>query len=77
MSYKRFKYIQHEFYTCVSQTQGPESEVRSCVRDTTETVLDGVDTLMDEDLAKFKLKKNDQENTFKLYLCFERRSTSF
>ncbi len=41
--------------TSVSQTEGPESEVRGSVGDSTQTILDGVDSLMDEDLTELKL----------------------
>ena len=39
----------------MSEGEGPESEVGGSVRDSSQTVLDGVDGLVDEYLSKFKL----------------------
>ena len=41
--------------TGVGQTECPEPQVGGCVGDGSQTVLDGVDSLMDEYLPKLKL----------------------
>ena len=40
----------------MSQTEGPEPEVGGGVGDAAQTVLDGVDGLVHDDLSKVKLK---------------------
>lgn len=40
----------------MGKTEGPQSKVRGGVGDATETELNGVDGLMNEDLAKVKLQ---------------------
>ena len=42
--------------TSMSQTQGPQAQVRGCVRDASKKVLDGVNTLLDRNLAHVKLE---------------------
>ena len=42
----------------MSKTEGPQSEIGGCVRDTPQTVLDGVNGLVYENLAHVKLKKS-------------------
>jgi hypothetical protein len=41
----------------VSEGEGPESEIRGRVRDTSQTEFDGVDDLVDDDVAHFERLK--------------------
>lgn len=45
----------HALLTCMSQAEGPEAQVGSCVGDTSQTVLYGVDGLVDSHVTKVKL----------------------
>ena len=46
--------------TCMSQAEGPEAQVGSCVGDASQTVLDGVDGLVNSYITKVKLWWNDK-----------------
>jgi len=48
--------------TCVSETERPEAQIWCSMRDTTQTVLYGVDTLMDYDLTDIKLVNQQQQH---------------
>lgn len=47
--------------TCVCQAESPESEVRGCVGDAAQAVLDGVDGLMHEHIRNIKLLQKAQQ----------------
>lgn len=47
--------------TCVCQAESPESEVRGCVGDAAQAVLDGVDGLMHEHIRDIKLLQTAQQ----------------
>lgn len=48
--------------TSMSQTQGPQSQVGGSVGDAAQTVLDGVDHLMHEDLPCIELEQKKNNN---------------
>lgn len=54
--------------TCMSQAEGPESQVRSCIRDASKTVLNGVDGLVDCYIAKVKLWENKMHDYIDIVL---------
>lgn len=43
--------------TCMSQAEGPEPEVRGCVGNAAQAVLDRVDGLMHEDVSEIELEE--------------------
>lgn len=43
--------------TCMSQAESPEPEVGGCIRNAPQTVLNGVDGLMDKHVSKVELKE--------------------
>ena len=47
----------------MGQGESPETEVGGCVGDGTQTVLNGVDGLVDEHLTEFKLNKAFPDDT--------------
>ena len=44
------------FLTSMSETECPQSQVRGCVRDGPQTVLNGVNSLVHKGLSELKLK---------------------
>ena len=48
--------------TSVRETEGPESQVGGRVGDTAQTVLNGVDGLVDHDLSKLKLSRHNSNS---------------
>lgn len=49
--------------TCMSQTEGPESQIRGRVGDAAQAVLDGVDGLMHEHVCSVELLQAAQFQT--------------
>ena len=45
----------------MGKAEGPESEVGGGVGDGSQTILDGVNRLVDEDLTKFKLQEETED----------------
>ena len=51
--------------TSMRETEGPQPQVRSRVRDRAEHVFNGMNELVDEDLAKLELKNDHNHQSHK------------
>lgn len=56
--------------TCMSQAEGPEAQIGSCVGDASQTVLYGVDGLVDSYVTKVKLWRKDETFSWLWYVFF-------